>query len=204
MAPFGYWAAFRTLPFSVALTLLGVPIAYFMINAGYHYWDGGWSTGPRHVVASLPFLVFPLVFLWQRSGSGMRIALAGLALISGAISLVCASVTMTAPDSDWFAGRLGVAPPNPLFGFLLPSFLRGTIRNPLTIFEIIPSLLTLGVIPLLWLAAAALTAPWRSSLDESPTMTRREGVGQVQSPGVQVIQSRGLAGLHRHPRGALQ
>jgi hypothetical protein len=39
----------------------GIIVAYYLLlNAGYYMWDGGASTGPRHVVPMLPFLALGL------------------------------------------------------------------------------------------------------------------------------------------------
>jgi hypothetical protein len=39
-----------------------VVIAYFLFQAGYAFWDGGASVGPRHFLPALPFLVFLVAF----------------------------------------------------------------------------------------------------------------------------------------------
>ena len=39
-----------------------VSVAYFLFQAGYAFWDGGASVGPRHFLPALPFLAFPVVF----------------------------------------------------------------------------------------------------------------------------------------------
>lgn len=45
-----------------AFALSAVIVAYYLLlNAGYYMWDGGASTGPRHVVPMLPFLALGLV-----------------------------------------------------------------------------------------------------------------------------------------------
>jgi len=146
-APFAYWATFRTLPLATALTLLGVPVAYFLAISGFIYWWGGWTTGPRYVAPSLPFLIMPLVFLWQRAGEGARLALAGLAVVGAADALVCASVSMIAPEQ--YA--------NPLLDFVFPIFVRGGVRNLLTLAGL-HGRFTLAAIPVLWLAVAAIVA----------------------------------------------
>ncbi len=146
-APFGYWAAFRVLPIATALTLLGVPVAYFLAISGFVYWSGGWTTGPRFVVPSLPFLILPLALLWQRCGEGARLALLGLAVVSAADALVCASVSMITPAR--FA--------NPLLDFIFPIFVGGGVRDLLT-YAGLGGPVTLAAIPLLWVALAAILA----------------------------------------------
>lgn len=161
-SPFAYWVAFRRLPIATALTLLGVPLAYFVAISGFVYWWGGWSTGPRFVVPSLPFLVMPLPFLWQRCGEGARLALLGLAVVSAADALACASVSMIAPQ------RIA----NPLLDFIFPIFVRGGVRNLLT-YAGLHGPVTLVAIPLLWVALAAILAATARTMPVAPPRPRQ-------------------------------
>jgi hypothetical protein len=42
-----------------------VSVSYFLFQAGYAFWDGGASVGPRHFLPALPFLAFPVLFTFQ-------------------------------------------------------------------------------------------------------------------------------------------
>ena len=44
------------------LAVRGRRVAYFLFQAGYAFWDGGASVGPRHFLPALPFLAFPVAF----------------------------------------------------------------------------------------------------------------------------------------------
>ncbi len=62
-------------------------IGYFSINAGYFVWHGGWTFGPRHLVAMLPFLAIPMAFGIDRKWflplfalSFLQVALAQIAI----------------------------------------------------------------------------------------------------------------------------
>ena len=147
LAPLGYWASFRALPRPAWIALLVVPIAHFLLIAGYAYWWGGWSTGPRFVVPSLAFLILPLVFLWQRAGEGARLVLAGIALAGAGAALACASVGMATPEPY----------PSPMLSYILPLFVGGFIRNALTLAGL-RGFITLAALPVLWLAVAAAVA----------------------------------------------
>lgn len=181
-APLAYWAAFRALPTGAALTLLGVPVAYFLLISGFVYWWGGWSTGPRYLVPSLAFLTMPLVFLWQRSGEGARLALAGFAVVSAADALACASVSMMTPER--YA--------NPIFDFILPLFVGGHVRNALTMAGL-RGLATLAAIPVLWLAVAGamgafartkrIEVPAAPATGASPRPSPRRGGKAKRAPG---------------------
>lgn len=113
LVPVGLWTmALRRDLRPIAIVAGGVFFTYVWINAGYYYWDGGSSTGPRHLVAALPLLALALAFvpvkrMWQQAVAG------GLLTVSLAVSLVCASTDMFNPVN--FS--------NPFFQRLLPHFL---------------------------------------------------------------------------------
>lgn len=117
------WVAARRLPTEVLLCIVGIPLALLAINAGYAYWDGGAATGPRHLVPTLPFLALAFAPLWDRSGTAGRCVLGGLALVSLAVSLLCAVTAMGAP----------VWEDNPLPDYLWPRFLSGDTHSLLAL-----------------------------------------------------------------------
>lgn len=96
---------------AVALMIVLAFIIQLTINAGYVYWSGGWSVGPRHLVPTLPLLALTLAFAWPR-GSAARTAAMTLLFISFAVSLICAAGGMFAP------GQFR----NPLLEWGLPRF----------------------------------------------------------------------------------
>jgi hypothetical protein len=67
-------------PATAALAL--VPLSMLLLFAGYPNWHGGFTVGPRYLVAALPFLVFPLAF---RGGGRLEAALLGAS--TGAVAL---------------------------------------------------------------------------------------------------------------------
>ncbi len=76
-----------------------VALFYILLNASYHYWEGGWSLGPRHLSPALPFLCLGLAPLWSRGGRGGRAVLLALWLVSAGVSLVAVS-TMPQPPAN--------------------------------------------------------------------------------------------------------
>ncbi|MDI6784627.1 MAG: hypothetical protein QME64_11115, partial [bacterium] len=44
--------------------LLYIVVAFFIFNMSYFAWWGGWSTGPRHIIPMLPYLVIPMVYIF--------------------------------------------------------------------------------------------------------------------------------------------
>jgi hypothetical protein len=145
-APIGYFYTFRHLRIDVAVVLVLVPATYLLINSGYYYWEGGWSTGPRHLTPSLGFISLTFGPLWNFASPKMRPALLVGCLISGVISMACASVDMTTP--------LNIE--HPLLEYIFPHFFNGQVHNVLA--TRVPGLRSLLGIPLLWAVAAILTA----------------------------------------------
>jgi hypothetical protein len=110
----GFWLVFRSSAEirPAILLCLFIALYYLVLNSSYAYWDGGWSSGPRHLTASLPLLALPLGLAWRDSPALLRAFLAALLLTSIALSLMWASTSMFAPD--FFKDALNI--------FLLPSF----------------------------------------------------------------------------------
>lgn len=55
-------AARRALPRAAFWTLVATPLSIIIFYSGYPNWHGGWATGPRYIVAAIPFLVFPMIY----------------------------------------------------------------------------------------------------------------------------------------------
>jgi hypothetical protein len=163
--PAALWCAARRLPARFTAVLGLVPVLFLLINSGYAYWDGGWSTGPRFLTPGLAFAALPLAFLWDRVGRAGRVVLAALASVSAGLSLVCAAVDMTSP----------AAYANPLLDHVLPDFGAGRIHNAITValwilrglpphgFNEAPwiGLATMAAVPAIWLASAMAAMPPR-------------------------------------------
>lgn len=81
-----------------AATCLGIFVYYLLLNASYHYWNGGFSLGPRHITPAVPFLTFPVALWADRFGSRAKVALAALAILSILITIVSTSVSFVVPD----------------------------------------------------------------------------------------------------------
>jgi hypothetical protein len=65
-----------------ALLCGAIVIVYFLFNAGYYFWDGGASTGPRQFIPALPFFALPVVFAVERPGlRRLGIVLVAIAVI---------------------------------------------------------------------------------------------------------------------------
>jgi hypothetical protein len=86
--PFALPAARGRIGGGGALALVLVPLSLVLLYAGYPNWHGGFTVGPRYLVAALPFLVLPLAF---REGGALEAAL------TGASVLACVGTTLAFP-----------------------------------------------------------------------------------------------------------
>jgi hypothetical protein len=99
LAPLGIVHLWRGTPIQrvAAAAIVAVFLSFLAINAAYHYWHGGASTGPRHLVPVLPFLALALAAGWPRSGAG---AAAAWVLLGASVLLtaIAAAGGITAPE----------------------------------------------------------------------------------------------------------
>jgi hypothetical protein len=113
LVPVGLYVMWREPSTRVAAgAILAVLCSFLWINASYYYWDGGNSTGPRHLVPMLPLCCLALAFARPRTLWARKVTLVLLAA-SLVLSLVCAVAGMFAPSDIR----------NPLVDCLLPIFL---------------------------------------------------------------------------------
>ena len=66
--------------------ILTVIVGYFLINAGFYGWHGGWTYGPRYLVPMLPFLAFLMIF--ARVESFWFYLLFGLSVFQVSLSVI--------------------------------------------------------------------------------------------------------------------
>ncbi|MGK6319052.1 hypothetical protein [Sphingomonas sp. DT-204] len=69
----------------IGVLALAVAVLTLLYNASYAYWDGGNSTGPRHVVPMIGLLALGLAPLWGTAQSRLKALL--LAMLAGSIAL---------------------------------------------------------------------------------------------------------------------
>jgi hypothetical protein len=94
---------------------------YLAMNSGYYYWDGGYSTGPRHLVPALPLATIMLARLWDASTVPYRRAFLVLASLSLAITVIYTCVEVYMPPAN--------VVPNPFTDYLLPRFINGELNR---------------------------------------------------------------------------
>jgi hypothetical protein len=135
LVPIGLYVMWREPTTRVAAgAILFVLCSFLWINASYHYWDGGYSTGPRLLVPMLPVCCLALAFAWPRA-LWARMVTTVLLATSLSLSLICAIAGMFAPDDI----------STPLVDLLLPIFL-----TPESLVRSLPVVLLWGVFGLLF------------------------------------------------------
>jgi len=100
-----------------ALVAGAIGVYYVLLNAGYMYWEGGWSYGPRHLTPGIPFFCVGLAIVWTETPAVVRAGLAALSAWGTALSLV-AVATMASPPAQFS---------HPLRELLLPAFRDGDL-----------------------------------------------------------------------------
>jgi hypothetical protein len=117
-APFGLRVLWKNpATRSAAVAASAVASYYFLFNASFSAWDGGWSYGPRYLSAGLPLLCLGLAPVWSSANPRWRRVLAAAAICGGLFSLMAVSTTAQPPDQFRCA----------LFQLLLPSFWAGKL-----------------------------------------------------------------------------
>jgi hypothetical protein len=100
------------------LVCLAVAVLYLGLNACLTDWHGGWGMGPRHLVATLPFLA--VLAAGVALGGPRRIVLAAGAagaLVSVVLMLAGTAVKPEVPRAE----------ERPFTAFLLPAFSEGRL-----------------------------------------------------------------------------
>lgn len=82
---------------------------YFTMNAGFAYWRGGFSTGPRYLTPCLGFAALAIGLAWPRLGNWERRGTLLLLAVSIAINFAATAVDMTANDDSPIAEQIASA-----------------------------------------------------------------------------------------------
>jgi hypothetical protein len=116
LAPAGLVAIGRRMPGAAFVSAL-IAAFYVLLNAGYTYWEGGWSFGPRHLSPAIPFLCLWLGAVWTVAPRIVRIVLVALWVWGASLSLV-AVATMAQPPASYR---------HPVTELLWPAFRDGDL-----------------------------------------------------------------------------
>jgi hypothetical protein len=99
LVPFGWWAMWRRPELrGLVVAGIGVALGFVLVNSSYFYWDGGSSTGPRHLVGMLPIMAIALAFAWPQ-GRAARFGVLALLVVSLFVSAATAAVEVFADAS---------------------------------------------------------------------------------------------------------
>jgi hypothetical protein len=121
LAPIGLILAWRCTPRNRPAMAAAVLVSayYLLFNSAYYYWDGGFSYGPRHIGAALPFLFLGLGPLWTAAPRLLRALIAVLITIGTAISTMAVSTIVMLPED------VG----SPVSQLILPAFLHADLAQ---------------------------------------------------------------------------
>jgi hypothetical protein len=120
LAPIGLVLAWQRADNRPALiAAIGIPVYYLLFNAAYYYWDGGFSYGPRHVGAALPFLFLGLGPLWTSAGRAVRVLITLTVGFGVAVTTMAISTIVLLPE-DVSA---------PLTQLIIPAFLQAELAQ---------------------------------------------------------------------------
>jgi hypothetical protein len=101
----------------IAAVTTGVALWYLLMNAGFGYWQGGESTGPRYLTPGVALGALALGVAWPAFGKWERRTGLVLLSLSVLINFACTAVDMTAGG---------------LTDKILPSLFAGELRHTLT------------------------------------------------------------------------
>ena len=119
--PIGLFALAKT-PAHRRPVIVAAAIAafYLLLNASYHYWEGGWAYGPRQLMPALPFLALGLAPLWDSWGRIGRVVLTAGWIWGAALTLIAVSTTPQPPAPAEMM-------PAPVSELLWPAFKDGDL-----------------------------------------------------------------------------
>lgn len=107
---------------------LSIVLFYFLLNASFYTWEGGWACGPRYMIPMLPFLVVPIIYCFKKFKKITYF------LVFVSIFFMFA-ITAVRPEVPSFVK-------NPLFDYVLPNFFNGELSlNLQGLNELFPGML---------------------------------------------------------------
>jgi len=134
-APFGVrilWKDKNNSTRYAGMAAAAIAAYYFLFNASFSVWAGGWSYGPRYMAAGVPLLCVGLAPSWTQARPFWNRTLLAMAACGGLFALMAVSTTPQPPDQFHC----------PLMEVIIPSFWAGkfalTRGSMLTAAEDIP------------------------------------------------------------------
>jgi len=128
VAPFGLWTLCKSGSRKPAFAATAIALYYWLFNAAFPAWHGGWSYGPRYMAAAIPLLAVGFAPAWDAASRAQRRVIAAFGLLSLFFTLAAVSTSVQPLEGMTF----------PLLQFCIPNFLhgnlslgRGTILDPI-------------------------------------------------------------------------
>lgn len=137
-------------------TVIALTVGYAYFTSSFSYESWGWTTGPRHLTAWVPFLLLPtaLALEWARTRTLGIVA----AALCGASILITGALTFVNYIPDSVSNPLGgLALPLLAEGYLPPSLPGTLLPNPWS-----------GALMVALLCAAAALTVWRAGPSTRP------------------------------------
>jgi hypothetical protein len=160
----GYLSLWRRGWRAEVAVLAVAPTVFFLFNASSAMWQGGFSVGPRYIVASLPFLGL---------AAGVGVAECWRSIAWRPVLILACAWSIFAVWTETIGGQaFPDFTPNPLFDFSLPKLLAGDVaRNAGMLVGMagLKSLLPLLVVVLIAALVAGLRVPPRPRMQGDPT-----------------------------------
>jgi len=85
----------------VVILIGTIVVGFFLYNAAYLVWWGGWSTGPRFLVPMLPFMMLPIAYVfneWLRYKVGMLVI--GVLIVASTLNVWIQSIAFLGLSPD--------------------------------------------------------------------------------------------------------
>lgn len=139
LAPVGWWMARRTPMRRTHAVAAGAFAFYFLMNAAYAHWEGGWTFGPRHLGTVMPLLCLGLALPIERGDRVLRSVIVILGMAGVATTLAAVSTTPQPPSETLL---------DPMRDLIWPQFLNGQMGVNLQ--SILDPLWPAGAPPAAW------------------------------------------------------
>jgi hypothetical protein len=146
-----------------------IAIAYLWFNASYFLWWGGFTNGPRHLIISIPFLIFPLVSVWNSSKIGSVLIIVGTAVaifFNTLPAMVDAQLPQGYPAKILYKPQIDFPYIDPLWEFGIKKLTQTVAVNP-GIFLGLKGALSILPLAVFWVIVSWLLIRTLNDLDKN-------------------------------------
>jgi hypothetical protein len=142
-----------------AILSLCIVAGYFIFNASYYMWWGGWAVGARHLLPMIPFMMPALIWVLRKNQwySGLLYLAGGLSIFLTAIpTAVNPQMPQRYHTMILLAPRVSDNLRSPMLHEAFPAFFQGDIAWTLGRLLHLPKLASLLPLLLMWVAVIFL------------------------------------------------